>query len=56
MQFKGHDVWSQGIRTEDVLLASMERFASRWRHGYHAPVYVVTRLVPKKGKRPRDEE
>jgi transglutaminase-like putative cysteine protease len=46
VQFKGHDVWSQGIRTEDVLLASMERFASRWRRGYHAPAYVMHRLLP----------
>jgi transglutaminase-like putative cysteine protease len=52
IQFKGYDVWAQGIRTEDVLLGSMERFASRWRHGYQPPGYVVRRLLPpKRGKR-----
>jgi transglutaminase-like putative cysteine protease len=57
VQFKGHDVWSQGIRTEDVLLASMERFASRWRHGYQPPGYVMRRLLPPKaGKRNRPAE
>jgi transglutaminase-like putative cysteine protease len=56
VQFKGHDVWSQGIRTEDVLLGSMERFASRWRLGYHPPAYVVRQLVPPKPQRARPDD